>query len=248
MADMLQDQDQALHVGSGEQKLKLSLCLLTWNEIDGCRHDIPKLPLSEFEEVYAVDGGSTDGTIDYLESQGITVHRQPVRGYNQAYIHAFSQCTTDALVLFHPKGSIDPATVSNFRPLFEQGYDLVIASRIIRGARNEEDDKIFRPRKWFVMGLGLLSAAIWRKKGPLIWDVLHGFRGMRRECFFMIEPLEKGLSIDLEMVVRGYRKGLRMIELPVEERSRLAGETHFKAYRTGKQLLAYIAQELKRTA
>ncbi len=237
-----------MHEVPAEQKLKISLCLLTWNEIAGCKHDVSDLPLLEFDEVYAIDGGSTDGTVEYLESQGITVYQQPVRGYNQAYIHAFSRCTTDFLILFHPKGSIDPSTVRNFRRLFAQGYDLVVASRVIRGARNEEDGKFIRPRKWFVMGLGILSSAIWRKEGPLIWDVLHGFRGMRREAFFEIDPLEKGLSIDLEMVVRGYRKRLRMIELPIEEKPRLAGETHFSAYRTGKQLLAYIVQELKRPA
>jgi hypothetical protein len=71
---------------------------------------------------------------------------------------------------------------------------------------------------------------------------------MRRARFFDIEPLETGLSIDLEMVVRGYRKGLRMAEFPVTERTRLAGETHFKAFRTGKLLLAYLLQELRRPA
>ena len=106
---------------------------------------------------------------------------------------------------------------------------------------------MWRPRKWFVLGLGLVSALIWRRKGPIIWDVLRGFRGMRRERFHGISPLENGLSIDLEMVVRGYRQRLQAIEFPIEERPRLAGTTHFKAFRTGKLLLAYLLDELTRT-
>lgn len=239
---------QAPGIALADRPLRLSLCLLTWNEIEGCRHDVPRLPLDAFEEVFAVDGGSYDGTVEFLRARGIPVHPQPVRGYNQAYLHAFRMCTTDAIVLFHPKGSVDPAEVTKFRPLFQQGYDLVISSRMIRDARNEEDGKWFQPRKWFVVGLGVLSALIWRREGPVIWDVLHGFRGMRRDRFIGIDLLPYGVSADLEMVVRGYRKQYRMIEIPVSEQPRLAGETHFKAFRTGKQLLAYILHELKRSS
>ncbi len=125
--------------------------------------------------------------------------------------------------------------------LLDRGYDLVIASPMIKGGRNEEDDSLLRPRKWFVLALGLLSYLVWRRKGPVIWDVLHGFRAMRRERFFAIGPLDHGLSVDLEMVVRGYRKKLRMIEFRVAEKARLAGTTHVRAFQTGRQLLSYTA-------
>lgn len=228
--------------------VRISLCLLTWNEIEGCKHDLPGLPLNDFDEVYAVDGGSTDGTIEFLKSLGIPVYKQPAPGYNQATVHAFRTCTTDALVLFHPKGSVDPSALLDFRPLFQGMNDLVIASRIVGGARNEEDARLWRPRKWFVFWLGILASLIWRRKGPWIRDVLHGFRGMRRDRFFEIEPLETGLSIDLEMVVRSYRKKLRIVEFPIEERHRLAGETHFRAWPTGKHLLSYMFREINRSA
>ncbi len=61
---------------------------MVWNEVEGCRLDIPNLPLDQFDEVYAVDGGSTDGTSEYLESLGIPVYLQPKKGLNAAYIHA----------------------------------------------------------------------------------------------------------------------------------------------------------------
>ncbi len=228
--------------------LRTSLCLLTWNEIDGCRTDVPLLPRESFDEVFAIDGGSTDGTAEYLTSQGITVFRQETPTYNGAYISAFLHCSTDALVIFHPKGSIDPAILLKFQPYFAQGYDHVIASRYIPGAVNEEDGKLLRPRKWFVRALALAAALGWRRQGALIWDVLHGCRGMRRDAFQRIEARPKGLSIDLEMVVRGYRLGLRQTEFPVIEKPRPNGETHFKAWPTGKALLRYMAAELRRRA
>lgn len=227
----------------------VSLCLLTLNEVDGCRHDVPLLPFDQFDEVYAVDGGSEDGTIEYLESQGVRVIRQPVRGYNQAYICAFENCTSDALVVFHPKGSIlEPRSVLQFRALFKEGYDLIVASRVAEGGRNEEDDKLLRPRKWFVLGLGIISSLIWRRQGPIIWDVLHGYRGMRRDRFFAIRPVPDDLTLDLEMIVRGYRKGYCMTEFPVKERKRLSGETHFAAVPTGWRYLVYLSRQIRLSA
>jgi glycosyltransferase involved in cell wall biosynthesis len=196
--------------------------------------------------VFAVDGGSTDGTIEYLESQGITVYRQEIRGYNGAYITAFGRCAADAVVFFHPKGTIDPRDTLRLLPYLEEGLDVVVASRVARGGRNEEDAQFLKPRKWAILSLALLAACVWRREGPIMWDVLHGFRGLRRNAFVSIDPLPTGLSIDLEIVVRAYRLGLRRLEVPVAESPRSTGETHFKAIPTGMKLLRYLAYELTR--
>jgi glycosyltransferase involved in cell wall biosynthesis len=226
----------------------LTLCLLTWNEIAGCRKDVPQLKRQCFEELFAVDGGSTDGTVEYLRGQGIAVYQQDEPGYNNAYISAFRRCTTDALVLFHPKGTIDPDATLEFRRYLEAGYDLVVASRVISGARNEEDSRVLKPRKWFVMTVAVIAAALWKREGEMIWDVLHGCRAMRKDAFFAIEPLADRISIDIEMVARSYRKRLQRTEFAVQERPRFYGETHFRAFPSGLRVLHYLAHELGRPA
>ncbi len=226
--------------------MRITLCILTMNEITGCKHDVPQIQRELFDEIYAVDAGSKDGTIEYLQSIGIPVYIQPKRGLNAACVHAFEKCTTDALVFFHPKGSTPITDLGKFRPLFEQGYDLVIASRNIRGAHNEEDGRILKPRKWFVTSLALASALLFRREGPVVWDVLHGFRGMTVKGFCLVNPVDYGVSIDLEMVSRCYKKRLKRVEFPTKEMPRLAGITHFKALPTGWRLLKYIVRESKR--
>ncbi|MGH8510582.1 MAG: hypothetical protein ACREU8_04155 [Gammaproteobacteria bacterium] len=121
--------------------------------------------------------------------------------------------------------------------LLDRGYDLVIASPMIKGGRNEEDVCAHANGSFWDWA----SCRTSLRKGPVIWDVLHGFRAMRRERFFAIGPLDHGLSVDLEMVVRGYRKKLRMIEFRVAEKARLAGTTRVGAFQTGRQLLSYTA-------
>ncbi len=226
--------------------MRITLCILTMNELVGCKHDLPKIRYELFDEVYAIDAGSKDGTIEYLKSRGIPVHIQPKRGLNAACIHAFEKCTTDALVFFHPKGSVSTSDLEKFRPYFEQGFDLVIASRNIHGSHNEEDTRLLKPRKWFVTCLALLSALLFRREGPIVWDVLHGFRGVTVKGFSLVDPVDYGVSIDLEMVSRCYKKRLKRVEFPTSETSRLAGSTHFKALPTGWHLLKYLAREIKR--
>jgi len=226
--------------------MKITLCLIVWNELQGCQADVPQLPIQEFDEVFAVDGGSTDGTVEYLERAGIPIYRQPKRGLNAAYVHANHIATGDAVVVFFPKGTLPCEDILKFRRLFEQGYDLVVASRQIKGSVNEEDSHFFRPRKWAVWGFGALAAIMWCRDGVWIRDVLHGFKGWRRSAFEKMNILDHGLSIDIEMVVRAYKLRLSRTEFPTKEFSRGYGDTHFKIWPTGKKLFSYFWFELFR--
>lgn len=226
--------------------MKISLCLIVWNELKGCQADVPKLPLDEFDEVFAVDGGSSDGTVEYLESQEIPVHRQPKKGLNAAYVHANDIATGDAVVVYFAKGTLPTEDLRKFRPLFEKGNELVIASRQLLGSVNEEDVHFFRPRKWAVIGLAAAAALVWRREGTWVRDVLHGFKGWKRSAFAQMKVLDVGLSIDIEMVVRAYKLRIPRVEFSTIEMARGYGETHFKIWPTGKRLLSYLWFELRR--
>lgn len=228
--------------------MRISLCLLVWNELEGCKIDVPHLPQGIFDEIYAVDGGSSDGTAEYLASAGIPVYLQPKRGLNAAYHHAVERSTCDAVVVFFPKGTISPETTRNFRPLLESGCDLVVASRNIAGAYNEEDTRLFRPRKWGVVGLAAFAALVWRREGYWVRDVLHGYKGFTVAGFRKMAPLDHGLSIDIEMVIRSYRLKLKRAEFPVTETARPFGETRFKIVPTAQKLLRYLWSEWLRPA
>lgn len=226
--------------------MTVALCLLTWNEIDGCRHDIPLIDKSKFDEIYCIDGGSTDGTVEYLEENGITVYKQSAKGLNQACKDGCDHCHCDAFVFFHPKGSIPVEDTYKFRDYYENGYDFVVGSRMMKGAHNEEDNKFFKPRKWFVLCLGLAAKILFKKEGNTVWDTLHGFRGMTVEAFKKCDISDMSPSVDIEMVCRSYKLKLKRIEFPTTEMPRIAGSSHFKAWATGKKLLKYLVFEIKR--
>jgi glycosyltransferase involved in cell wall biosynthesis len=226
--------------------MTVALCLLTWNEIDGVKHDVPLIDRKKFDQIYCIDGGSTDGTREYLVDENITVYQQTGKGINQACLDAADQCRCDAFVFFHPKGTIPIDDIYLFRDFFESGYEFVVASRMMKGGRNEEDSKLIKPRKWFVLGLAILSAVLFKREGEIIWDILHGFRGMRMDCFKRLNISNFDRSMDVEMVSRAYKHRIKRIEFPTCETSRIGGETHFKALSTGWQLLKYVWWELRR--
>ena len=108
---------------------QVSLCLLTWNEFEGCKIDIPQLP-KIYDRVFAVDNSSHDGTKEFLEENGIEVFQQNSKTYNGAYRDAIEIAGDSAVVFFHPKGTVN---VNRLRTIFEKmknGSDFVLASRI----------------------------------------------------------------------------------------------------------------------
>jgi len=223
-----------------------SLCLVVWNEIEGCKVDVPLLPRECFDDIYAVDGGSTDGTAEFLESQGIPVHRQRKKSLNAAYADAVALARTQAIAVFFPKGTLNPAILREFGPLLDQGFELVVASRNMPGARNEEDEGFFRPRKWGVQVLSLFASLVWRREGWRIRDVLHGVKAFTVDAFRRMKVSDTGVTIDLEMTVRAYRLRISRIEFPVIESARLRGETRFKIWPTARRLARFLWSEFFR--
>jgi len=219
----------------------ISLCLLTWNEIHGCEQVIPNLPQGLFAEVFALDGGSTDGTVEYLTAAGITVVPQVKRSYNAAYVEAIGHYSGNGIVFYHPKGTVDEASLPLVHAELVAGRDLVIASRMLPSSKNEEDDQLIRHRKWFGQGLALAASMRWNRRGvPRISDPLHGYRGCSRAFTDGLRLRPGGVTADLEMVHHAYETGASVSEISVDESEREIGGSHFPAWKTGKALVRYL--------
>lgn len=206
--------------------------------------DLPNVDTTPFFEVFALDGGSTDGTLELLNQAGISVIPQRERSYNAAYSEALEHFSGDAVIFFHPKGTIDPASLDTMRAKVEEGADLAIASRMLDHSFNEEDDGLLRPRKWFGQGLSMAASARWnRHKMPRVTDPLHGYRACSRDFADGLNLLPRGVTADLEMVRFAYEENARVEEFPIHESGREVGGTHFPAWSTGKQLLRYLVSK-----
>lgn len=228
--------------------MKIALCLLTRNERECVEIMYPRLPEpgteAGFDAIYAIDGGSTDGTVEYFQERGVAVIGQSDRGRGHAFQIAFREIEADAFIFFSPDGNEDPADLSKFRDLLEGGANIVIASRMMRGARNEEDDQLIRLRKWANNAFNLMANLAFRRAGPFITDTINGYRAITRSTADLLKLDAADYTIEYQMSMRALKQRLNIVEFPTYEGDRLAGDTQAHAIPTGLRFIRAFWREL----
>jgi glycosyltransferase involved in cell wall biosynthesis len=225
--------------------MKLTLVLLTRNEIAGVRALLDSIPIHAVDEMFAVDGGSTDGTVEEFRKHGVRVVNQQSKGRGEAFRIAMAEATGDAVIFFSPDGNEDPKDIPRFRPLLEEGFDLVIASRMMRGAHNEEDEQRLKWRKWANNVFNLLANLAFRRQGPFITDSINGFRAVRKDVFERLQLEGTGFTIEYQMTMRALRQKVRIVEFPTHELNRIGGKSGAKAIPTGLRFVKVFLEEVK---
>ncbi len=224
--------------------MKRALVILTFNESEALPKVFDAIPRDAAHDLFAVDGGSKDGTVEFLEARGIRVVGQERRGRGEAFRAAFRATDADAIVFFSPDGNEDPRDIPRLFELLED-CDMSIASRMMAGAFNEEDISWWRLRKWVNLAFGMAANLLFNR-GPFVTDTINGFRGVRRSAFEIMAPDALGFVIEYQMTIRAMKKGLRMLEFPTAEGRRLGGHSTASAWPTGKVFLKTLWSEWRR--
>lgn len=225
-------------------RLKRALVLLTFNEIEALPKIFDLIPFSAVDEVFAVDGGSKDGTVEYLQSKGVKVLSQPRRGRGCAFQVALDATDAEVLCYYSPDGNEDPADIPRlFEKLEAGGYDLVVASRMMKGAHNEEDEQAFPLRKWVNQAFTLLANLIWNR-GPYVTDTINGLRAVRADSFRRCQCRVDGFVIEYLMSMRMMKLGLRIGEIPTYESPRLGGQSTAHSWPTGVEFTKQFLREV----
>lgn len=222
-----------------------ALVLLTYNESEALPKIFDRIPRDGFDFL-AVDGGSKDGTVEFLKGKGVRVAGQPRRGRGVAFRVAFQATDADALCFFSPDGNEDPADIPKLFAEAEKGADMAIASRMMQGAFNEEDVHWFRPRKWVNQAFTLIANLFWNK-GSYVTDTINGFRVVTRKAYEAMGPDADGFVIEYQMSIRAMKAKLKIVEIPTYEGQRLGGVSTAESWTTGVVFLKQLARELAGT-
>ena len=223
---------------------KRLLVLLTYNEIEALPKIFGRLPLSAADEVVAVDGGSKDGTLEFLREKGLRVLEQPRRGRGVAFRLALESTDAETICYYSPDGNEDPDDIPKiFEALERGGHDLVVASRMSAGAHNEEDDHWWRPRKWVNLAFTCAANLLWNK-GPYVTDTINGFRAARADSLRRCALDADGFPIEYQMSIRMMKLGFSIGEIATYESPRLGGTSTAESWPTGVAFVKTLWREI----
>ncbi len=229
--------------------MKVTLLLPVLNEIRGVREIMPRVKREWCDQILVVDGGSTDGTVEYFKDRGYQVVPQQRPGMRFAYLDALPHVTGDVIITFSPEGNSIPEVIPPLVAKIKEGYDMVIVSRYTDGARSEDDD--------FISGLANLVFtrtinALFRARYT---DAMVMFRAYRRS---LVEELEldkdasywpeeavfrKRVGWEPLLSIRAAKRRLRVADIPGSEPPRIGGRKRLHV-RWGFAYILEIAREL----
>jgi glycosyltransferase involved in cell wall biosynthesis len=197
----------------------VTVIIPAFNEAESIDAVVAELPRSIVDRVIVVDGGSRDGTQQRARSAGAEVI-EVGRGYGRACLAGAQAARPDDILVFMDgDGADDPAAIAAMVDAIRSGrYDFVIASRA-RGKRKPGSMAAHQ----------LVAGHIAGRLTKLLYGVRYtdmcAFRAIRRDTLLKLGMRELAYGWKLEMQMRAARAGLRVLEVPVDYRKRLGGES-----------------------
>src|SRR5262245_6306571 len=154
--------------------MKVTILALTLNEIDGVKVILPRIDRSWYDQLIVVDGGSTDGTVEWCRENGYDVFVQTRKGIRFGYFDVFPTTTGDIILTLSPDGNCDPTWIPALISEIRGGADIAIGSRYIGDATSDDDDVVTAFGNWlFTHTVNLLFRAKFT-------DVMVIYRAFRR--------------------------------------------------------------------
>lgn len=225
-----------------------ALCLLVRNEEACLKIMLPSitsyLKEIQFSQIYAIDGGSTDATVEILKSFNIPVISQSQRGRGQAFHEAFAKIKAKAIIFYSPDGNEDIKDLPKFFEYLNLGNDLVIASRMSKGAVNEEDHQLFKWRKWANNAFNIMANLFFRRSGRFVTDSINGYRALTLDAYKKLNLTALDYTIEYQMTIKAFKHQLKIVEFPTNEGQRVAGDTGAPSIDTGIKFLKRLWTEL----
>lgn len=228
--------------------MKITLLVLTLNEIDGMKIIMPRIGKDWCDQIIILDGGSSDGTIEWAKEHGFFVYVQKKPGFRHAYNEILPYIEGDVVITFSPDGNSIPELIPDLIDKMNNGYDMVIASRYFGNARSEDDDIITAFGNWlFTKTVNILH-------GGHYTDAMVIFRAYRKQIIYDLELnknegyeaaeriFRTNISWEPLLSVRAAKRKLKVGEIPGDEPPRIGGERKLKILKWG---AAYYFQFLR---
>lgn len=216
----------------------ITLLLPTLNEITGLKTIFPKIDPSLFDDILVVDGGSTDGTVEYAIQNNIRIMSQLRKGLGAAVMDAVSTLKTDCVIEFSLDGNCMIEQLPQIVEKLQEGYDLVVVSRYLPPAKSYDDN--------LVTAFGnFIFTRIIRYLGQVpVTDVLTIYRGfdIKISKFPEFEPTMRGPVFEPLVSAIAAVRNLNVCEIPGDEPKRIGGVSKMHVIYNGWCIIVMIVK------
>jgi glycosyltransferase involved in cell wall biosynthesis len=230
--------------------MKVTLIVLSLNEVNGMRKIMPQIDPEWCDQIIILDGGSTDGTIEYAKEQGYFVYVQKEKGIRFAYREVLPYIEGDVVITFSPDGNSIAELIPNLIAKMKEDYDMVIVSRYLGDAKSEDDDIVTGFGNW------LFTNTVNFLHGGNYTDVMVLYRAYKTQMIYDLD-LDKDESFALPeklfftrisweplLSVRALKRKLKVGEIPGDEPPRIGGERKLQILRWGAAYYFQFIREL----
>ncbi len=207
------------------------------NEIHGMRAVMPRVRREWVDEMLVIDGGSTDGSLEYAQELGCRVLRQKTPGITYAYQEGVAAASGEVIVAFSPDGNSVPERIPELLAKMREGYDMVIVSRYLDGAKSEDDDCVT------AIGNRIFTAAINWTFGGRYTDCLVMFRAFRKDAVGDFPSGIPRAGLEPLLAIRCAKAKRRVAEIPGDEPKRIGGQRKMSPVLNGIDIIRLIARE-----
>ncbi|MFN0150990.1 MAG: polyprenol monophosphomannose synthase [bacterium] len=209
--------------------MKVIIVIPTYNERENLRDLLPQvLSVDSRIEVLVVDDASPDGTASLVEEMRVQnprvhlIRRAGKMGLGSAYVAGFARALelgADLVFEMDADFSHNPKYIPDFLKAIES-HDLVIGSRYVSGV-----NVINWPMSRLILSY---SANLYTRivTGLSVRDATGGFKCFRRETLEAIDfrtARSDGYAFQIELNYRAWRRGFRIVEIPIVFVDRTAG-------------------------
>ena len=192
--------------------MKITVGIPAFNEEKNIIHIIEKLQ-KKAHIIIVCDDGSTDKTGEIAKKMGaIVISHERNLGYGAAIRSLFlkaRELKSEILVTLDSDGQHrieDLLPVS--KPIIEKQADMVIGSRFLEG--NQKNIPKYRK-----VGIKIITKLANSSLDESVTDSQSGFRAYSQNILSTITPLEMGMGVSNEILMKSSKNGFKIAEVPI---------------------------------
>jgi len=200
--------------------MKKTLVMYTMNEIEGVKGIFEKIPIDLFDQFIVMDNHSNDGTVEFLEEHDVNVIQQKNPGRTNALIEAIEHASGDIIVNLSSDGNENPEDIPKILKKFEEGYEMVTASRFLPESKVDVEDDKLRIRVFGNKICAMLVNLCW---GTNVTDTTNALRGFTKSCYKRSKLNTFGYTENFQLTIRCGKLKIKTTEIPTQELPRIGG-------------------------